>query len=787
MKFTDGFWHARPGVDAQYAQEAHAIHARHDDDGDHLVVWAPTKVIGRRGDTLNRPLLTVTLSSPLEGVVKVRVEHHRGTPWSGGFDLLGSEAGHGVVEIGEQDGVLASGSLRARIRRGAPWDLTFETADGEVLTRSGHKSIGLMGLAPDAPVSAQPAGVTGVTTTGLAPAATYLHSQLSLGVGELVYGLGERFGALVKNGQSVDIWNSDGGTSSEQSYKSVPFYLTNRGYGVLVNHPEHVSFEVASEAVEQVQFSVPGQTLEYLVIAGPTPAEVLERYTRLTGRPAQVPAWSYGLWLSTSFTTDYDEETVNRFVDGMAERGLPLSVVHFDCFWMRGFHWTDFEWDPAVFPDPEGMLKRLHERDLRVSAWINPYIAQLSALFDEAADAGYLVRRADGSVWQWDLWQAGMGLVDFTNPAAVAWFQGKLRTLLGQGVDAVKTDFGERIPTDVVWHDGSQPEAMHNRYAQLYNQAVFDVLEEVRAPGDAVLFARSATTGGQRLPVHWGGDNSSSYVSMAETLRGGLSLTLSGFGFWSHDIGGFEGSPDPAVFKRWVAFGLMSSHSRLHGSESYRVPWAFDAADADPAQSAVEVTRRFTRLKLGLMPYLYAAGLEAHRRGTPVMRAMALEFPGDPAVEYLDRQYMLGPDLLVAPVFSEAGDVEYYLPAGAWTNLLTEEVADGGRWRRERHDFTSMPLWVRPGAVLVTGVDADRPDYDYAHDALVTVYPGEGDRTVEVTHPTTGDATAFTVARQTDGVRVTAEPPVPFRARLAGQDAVPARDGRVDLGHRPIA
>jgi alpha-D-xyloside xylohydrolase len=310
------------------------------------------------------------------------------------------------------------------------------------------------------------------------------------------------------------------------------------------------------------------------------------------------------------------------------------------------------------------------------------------------------------------------------------------------------------------------------------------VLEDVRGPGEAVLFARSATVGGQRMPVHWGGDSSSSFVSMAESLRAGLSLTLSGFGFWSHDIGGFEGSPDPEVFKRWVAFGLMSSHSRLHGSDSYRVPWAFDDEEddaADDARSAVEVTRRFTRLKLELMPYLYAAGLETHRRGIPLMRAMVLEFPGDPAVEHLDRQYMLGPDLLVAPVLNQAGDVDYYLPDGTWTNLLTGEVADGGRWRRERHDVTSMPLWVREGAVLVTTPGADRPDGDHAAGALVTVYPGDADRTVEVTHPVTEAVTTFAVVRGADGVRVTAQPAVPFSARLAGADAVRAQDGRVDL------
>jgi alpha-D-xyloside xylohydrolase len=773
MKFTDGFWHTRPGVTALYAQEAYDIEQL----GANLRISAPTKVIERRGDVLNRALLTVTLSSPLEGIIKVRVEQHTGAATGPGFELVGAQADGGVIDIDAAGGTLSAGPLTARIGQGSPWNLSFE-ADGQTLTESGHKSIGHMSLAPGAPIAAEPAGVAGVTATGLAPAPAYTHAQLSLGVGELVYGLGERFGPLIKNGQTIDIWNADGGTSSEQSYKNVPFYLTNRGYGVLVNHPEHVSFEVGTEAVERVQFSVAGPAIEYLVIYGPTPKDVLERYTRLTGRPAKVPAWSYGLWLSTSFTTQYDEATVNSFIDGMAERDLPLSVFHFDCFWMREFNWTDFEWDPKVFPDPEGMLARLHEKNLHVSAWINPYIAQRAGIFAEAKAAGYLVKKANGDVWQWDMWQAGMGLVDFTNPAAVTWFQDKLRGLFAQGVDAIKTDFGERIPTDVVWHDGSSPDVMHNWYSQLYNKAVFEVLQEHRGEGDAVLFARSATVGGQMQPVHWGGDNSSSYESMAETLRGGLSLAFSGFGFWSHDIGGFEGMPDPAVFKRWLAFGLLSSHSRLHGSTSYRVPWLFDDGREEPGQSAVDVTRRFTTLKLELMPYLYQVGLTAHETGAPFMRPMQLEFPGDPAVDYLDRQYLLGSDLLVAPVFSEAGDVQYYLPAGTWTNYLTEEVVEGPLWRRETHAFDSIPLWVRGGAVIATGSRADRPDYDYTDDTLVTVYPGEAGlpRTVEVANPLDGSTVTFTITISGDDTLVTSDSAAPFRARLAGGESVASTD-----------
>lgn len=686
MKFTNGYWLLRDGVTARYATEA--LDVRTDDVSASIAVL--TRRVEHRGSMLNTPTVTVDLSSPAPDVISVRASHYRATAPSTPAFALDPSPAHVAVDR-EQDVVrLRSGGLTAEADVSGQWGLRF-SGDGRPLTGSGFKSLASMDVADDGP---------------------HMTERLALPVGANVYGFGERFTPFVKNGQVVDIWNEDGGTASDQAYKSVPFFVTDAGFGVLVNTPAKVSFEVASEVVSAVQLSVAGEQLEYLVIYGPTPAAILERYTALTGRPALPPRWSFGLWLSTSFTTDYDEATVTHFVDGMVERDIPLSVVHFDCYWMRALHWCDFEWDRDAFPDPEGMLVRLGERGLRRSAWINPYIGQRSPLFPEAAEAGYLVRRPDGEVWQWDMWVAGMGLVDFTNPDARAWFAAKVRTLLDQGIDAVKTDFGERIPTDVVWHDGSDPALMHNYYSYLYNRTVFEVLREHRGEAEAVLFARSATVGGQQFPVHWGGDCESTYVSMAESLRGGLSLGLGGFGFWSHDIGGFEGTPSAALFKRWVAFGLLSSHSRLHGSDSYRVPWAFD-------EEAVQVTRDFARLKNTLMPYLWAAAVDAHERGLPVMRAMLLEFPDDLGCRGLDRQYMLGPDLLVAPVFTDAGDVEFYVPEGSWTGYLDGGQVTGPGWVRQHHGFDSVPLLVRPGAVVASGNRADRPDYD---DALAPTF-----------------------------------------------------------------
>jgi alpha-D-xyloside xylohydrolase len=300
-----------------------------------------------------------------------------------------------------------------------------------------------------------------------------------------------------------------------------------------------------------------------------------------------------------------------------------------------------------------------------------------------------------------------MGLVDFTNPDAVKWYQGKLKALLDTGVDCFKTDFGERIPTDVVYYDGSDPVKMHNYYTFLYNRAVFELLQRERGATEAAVFARSATVGGQQFPIHWGGDSTATYVSMAETLRGGLSLAMGGFGFWSHDISGFEKTATPDLFKRWVAFGLLSSHSRLHGNESYRVPWLFD-------EESVDVTRFFTNLKCRLMPYIYRTACNAAATGVPVIRPMLLEFAGDPTCGYLDRQYMLGESLLVAPVFSDDSQVEYYLPAGKWTNFLTGTKVKGGRWIKEKHGYLSIPLMARPNSIIAVGNIDNKPDYDFA-------------------------------------------------------------------------
>lgn len=688
MKFTDGFWLTKEGFDIQHPRNVRDVVINENT----VTLYAPCKDIQHRGDTLNLPSLTIQLSSPMKNVIKVKAWHHKGTRLkTPEFDIK-NELLPLDCEQNEEQTILNSGNVSVNIKH-KPFNITF-TQGNQVLTSIDSKGV---------------AWIKGPEKQ------SYMRGQLNIGVGEYLYGLGERFTPFVKNGQIVDTWNEDGGTSSEQSYKNIPFFLSNKGYGVLVNHPENVSFEIASEAVSKTQFSVEGECIEYFLIGGETPKEVLANYTELTGKPALPPAWSYGLWLTTSFTTDYNEETVTHFVDGMAERDIPLSVFHFDCFWMKEFEWCNFEWDKDAFPEPEAMLKRLKDKGLKICVWINPYIAEKSKLFDEAVENGYLLKKANGDVWQWDLWQAGMGVVDFTNPAASEWYCLKLKGLLDMGVDSFKTDFGERIPTDVVYFDGSDPQRMHNYYAYLYNKVVFDLLEEEKGKQEAVVFARSAAVGSQQFPVHWGGDCNATYESMAESLRGGLSLSLSGFGYWSHDIGGFENTASPDLFKRWLAFGLLSSHSRLHGSSSYRVPWLFD-------EEAVDVTKHFSKLKNRLMPYLYSASVENHHTGVPVMRPMLLEFAEDPNTHVLDRQYMLGSSLLVAPIMNEEGVGSYYLPQGKWTHYLTKEVVEGGTWRTENYDYLSLPLFIKENSILAIGHDDDRPDYEFANNVTFELY-----------------------------------------------------------------
>ena len=732
MKVADGFWLSKKGYEVNYASQAYKVETTENA----IKVLATPYTVMNRGMTLGGPNLEITYSSTCENTIKVHIDHYRGgldnIPR---FELNEDPNFKPVINRSEDSVELISGDTKVVIRIADDWDVQFYYKDRH-LTGGAWRSTSIihenqfhanarMELQEDDQDFNYPQD----------PNRTYIREQLKTDIGECIYGFGEKFTPFVKNGQVVEIWNSDGGTCSDQSYKNIPFYISSKSYGVFVNSSDKVSFEVNSDTVSKVTFTQPGEELEYFIIGGENLEDVLKHYTDLTGKPSLPPAYTFGLWLSTSFTTSYDEETVTSFIDGMKDRKIPLQVFHFDCFWMKEYEWCNFEWDKDMFPDPEGLLKRLHDRGLEICVWINSYVGQQSKLFDIGKEKGYFIKNLDGSVYQSDMWQPGMAIVDFTNPEACEWFKGLLKKLFDMGVNNIKTDFGERIPTKVKYFNGKDPIKMHNYYTYLYNKCVFEALEEYYGKDKACLFARSATVGGQKFPVHWGGDCYAEYSAMSETLRGGLSLCSSGFGFFSHDMGGFEATAPADVYKRWCAFGLLSTHSRLHGSTSYRVPWVYDE---DGDTEACDVLRHYTVLKGRLMPYLWAQANKTHTEGVPMMRSMIIAFSDDTACKYLDQQYMLGDNLCIVPVMNEEGIAEFYVPDnGTWTDIQSGETYEGGKYYTRKCDYFQTPILARPNSIVTYG-DFDAEDkmtvvYDYLQDAEAVVYGLEDGKTAQAT------------------------------------------------------
>ncbi|MDD6824604.1 MAG: alpha-xylosidase [Oscillospiraceae bacterium] len=711
MKFSDGFWLNKKNYNVSYATHTYKLDCSHNS----ISAFAAPYIVYNRGMTLGGPNLEVRISSDLENVIRVSVCHFKGTlKNSPKFDMHSSP--DFIPRINETDeyAELISGKTSARVYKGNVWDIRFYY-DGKLLTHNGSKTTSYITENNFSTQNRTDSYNSNQFWDFETSKNTFMREQLSIDVDEYIYGFGEKFTPFIKNGQTVDIWNSDGGTSSDQSYKCIPFYISSNGYGVFVNSTGHVSFEAGSDTVSRVSFTVPGEELEYFVTGGQDPAEVLSNYTNLTGKPALPPAYTFGLWLSTSFTTEYNEETVLSFIDKMKENNIPLQVFHFDCFWMKEYEWTNFEWNSECFPEPEKMLKKIKDRGISVSAWINPYISQRSSLFDEGMSEGYFIKNTDESVFQCDMWQPGMAIVDFTNPYACRWFAGKIKKLCSQGVNCIKTDFGERIPVRVKYYNGMNPIKMHNYYTYLYNKTVFEALEEFYGKNNACLFSRSATAGCQKFPVHWGGDCSASYSSMAETIRGGLSLCCSGFGFFSHDIGGFEDTATPDIYKRWCAFGLFSSHSRLHGNSSYRVPWLFDS-------ESVDVLRFFTELKGKLMPYIYTQAVKTSETGVPMMRAMFINYCSDPVCLTLDKQYMFGDSLLCAPIFNDRSEAKFYLPEGSWTDIITNETYCGGRYYTKKCTYMEMPVLAKENSLIAYGDFEENFEYNYADNAEIVWY-----------------------------------------------------------------
>jgi len=702
MKFTNGLWLSNEDYKIQCPKEIQDI--RHSDAGITLLaLYEDETEAGRKIDAGG--ILSIRISALAANMLTVKITNRRGIRAKRAFFEINRGSVTPVSSETETDYVYASGSLEAHFSKTGEWGISFWYA-GQFLT-----STGADGLAYITSKDGQ----------------TYIRERLHLDAGECIYGFGERFSPLIRNGQSFDIWNENAQYEAEQAGKNIPFFLSTKNYGVLIHSEERISCEIGSESVNASQFSIEGETLEYTIIGGDSLKHILTLYSEIVGKPSLPPAWSLGPILGGATSDEETDESVLDTIDGMIDQGIPLSVFHFDASWMKNYEWTSFMWDRNRFPDPAGMMRKIHERGVRICVYITPFISQKSPLFQEGLDGNYFVNTGDGNVWQTDRYQPGMALVDFSNLVARAWYQKYLDDLIKLGVDSFMTDFGDLVPTKdirygnaaasygITFKNELSAENMHNYYSYLYNDAVFEVLIRRFGINNACLFSKSASMGTQAFPVHCGAPSIPSYSSMAAILRGGLSLSLSGFGFWSQDIGGYKDGATEDLYKRWLAFAMLSSHSAFRGELGSKAPWAFGA-------EAVEIAKAFIHLRLGLMPYLFSASVEASTLGLPMTRAMVLEFPKDPVTPYLDRQYMLGSQLLVAPIMNENGIVRYYVPKGVWTNILTRERVEGPTWKTEQHGYKTIPVLAKPNTLLVTGSNEETTDYDYLSNITVTVF-----------------------------------------------------------------
>jgi len=594
------------------------------------------------------------------------------------------------VSVAEEDGAIeiSSASLRLRIER-QPLRWLLIDGDGRVVAAQ-EVHDGML----DRYVSF-PGGwshLKGVQA---------LHETLSLRADEQLYGLGESFAQLNRRGSRVTHWSRDtyGTNTTPLTYMAVPFWLSTRGYGVFVNHTSRAVYEMGAPSQLACSFRVEDPYLDYFVIHGPRMRDVLERYWGLTGQGTVPPLWSFGVWMSRCMYRD--AEQVRDVVERLRALDIPLDVVNIDPRWLEGRKHherdaCDFVWDERAFGTPEEFLGWLGEHHVRLCLWENPYVWRDTEMYQEGFERGYFATDENGEpIATLDNAREAV-VVDFTNPDAARWWQDKHRPYLRAGVSAFKTDYGEGVPANARFSNGTTGIETHNVYPLLYNRAVFEVIEEER--GEAIVFGRSGYAGSQRYPLNWVGDTQCTWDAMAAALRAGLSLSLSGIPFWSHDIGGFWNNvnlargPDPELYIRWAQWGLLSSHSRFHGVRG-REPWWY-------GEEAIETVRRFAQIRYRLLPYLWSSANQSVERSLPLVRPMVLEFPDDPTCQHIDSQYMLGPSLLVAPVFEPGGRVRVYLPAGRWHDFWTEETVEGPCWREVTMPLDRLPVYVRDDSLL---------------------------------------------------------------------------------------
>lgn len=627
------------------------------------------------------------------------------TPGTFRFELLTDETANGGeagVELNEKglttpvelavseeggDLVLETDMLRIRIGLDE-WTYTVESLTGRALLEEQRGDVDTKGT-----VRTDPIGFSLEQVNRWPFRTDSAGSSFVLYADEHLYGLGEKFTDFDKRGQRIQSWiTQPNGSETELSYKNVPFYLSSRGYGLLVDTTQHVTFDMGDTSTISKEITVDDDRFEYVFIYGPEFKSILDDYTTLTGRPGELPKWTLGTWMSRMAYQSREE--VEEVVSEIRDRDFPADVINLDPPWLREDHLCDFVWDREAFPDPEGMIDELHEEGFKICLWEYPYLLRRTEAYQEAVENEYLVKNTRGRPYKLIRlsWAPDRGgIVDFTNPEAREWWKDRHRELIDMGVDAFKTDFGEYLPRDAIMADGQAGVATRNRFSLLYTGTVYQAMKE--AGVDPVLWARPGWTGGQQYPIHWSGDPNSTFEAMASTFRGGLSIGLCGYAFWSADIGGYSGNPSTELYIRWSQLALLGmSHARFHGT-SPREPWEF-------GEEAAEIITAYARERYRLLPYIHRLSIEATETGLPVMRPLVLEFQSDPASRTQQTQSMLGEALLIAPIFDEAREREVYLPPGSWVDYWTGDRYEGGQTIVISAPLDTMPVFQRAGTIV---------------------------------------------------------------------------------------
>jgi len=553
-----------------------------------------------------------------------------------------------------------------------PFRIVIRDADGKVLTQTVHAQDDGETFTPLLPFS---------FVRRSADYSTSFAAVLRLAPNEKIFGLGESFTQLNKRGQKVVLFTDDAnGTQNETMYKPIPFFLSSRGYGVFMHTSSPITCDIGKYYAGANMLLIGDDDLDLFVFLG-TPKQVLDEYTTVTGKAAMPPLWSFGFWMSR--ITYFSEQDGREVAAKLRQNRIPSDVIHFDTGWFETDWRCDYQFAPSRFTDAAQMIRDLDQMGLKTCLWQLPYFVPNNTLFPEIIAKQLFVRDRKGNLPYED------AVLDFSNPATVAWYQDKLAGLLRQGVAVIKVDFGEAAPRNGLYASGRTGFYEHNLYPLRYNRAVAEITKQIT--GDTIIWARSAWAGSQRYPLHWGGDPANTDNAMAATLRAGLSIGVCGFSFWAHDIGGFVKSCPEELYRRWTPFGMLTSHTRSHGTPPTE-PWEY----GEPFLSDF---RRADELRYRLMPYIYAQAKDSSERGLPMLRALFIEYPDDPGSWLVDDQYLFGADLLVAPLLEPESGRDVYLPPGSWIDYQSNTRYDAG-WHHIEAGEIPVVLLVRDGAAI---------------------------------------------------------------------------------------